>query len=751
MNNFEQDGTVALNGDWEFFWKQILTPEDIKPHKDLKPTAYYQFPGIWNTLKSSGKKYPAYGYATFVLTVHHQSPNTQLAIEIFDMATAYTLYVDGHMISSNGKVGRSHDTMLPEYRPRISHFLVPDKPIQIILQISNFNHRKGGPWSVIKLGLETQIRDNRIRKFFLNTFLIGSIFIMGLYHLALFILKRKFQAPLYFGLFCFMISLRSLTVNERYLHILLPGSSWDLLLKLEYASFYLSVFIIAMFIYSLFPKEFPKKILKIIATISLSFSAIVLIFPAHIFTHTLIFYQLFTVLSCLFIPYVLFKAFQKKREGVKTLSIGFVFLSVFVFHDILNANEVVETGYFLPIGMFIFIFSQAIVLAIRFSNALSRIESQKALLVSTNTTLIKEVHQRKKVENRLQQAQKMEAIGTLAGSVAHDLNNVLSAQVGYPDLLLMDLPKDSPLREPISIIKESGEKAAAIVQDLLTMARRGVIVKDVINLNDIVNNYLRSPEYGKLKRFHPRVTIEKHLDADLLNVLGSPVHLFKTIMNLLNNAAEAMPDGGKISITTQNKNGPELDASMNSIYSVLIISDTGTGIDQKDIKKIFEPFYTKKVMGKSGTTFTLTFPVTQEKIYDPGIDKTIRNYMGHGQSILVVDDMNDQRIIVSDMLKRLGYKVETCESGEKAVAYMKENTMDLLILDMIMDPGIDGCETYKQILEIRPGQKAIIASGYSETMNVKKTHILGAGEYLRKPYTIEKLGLAIKKELTKKS
>jgi len=125
--------------------------------------------------------------------------------------------------------------------------------------------------------------------------------------------------------------------------------------------------------------------------------------------------------------------------------------------------------------------------------------------------------------------------------------------------------------------------------------------------------------------------------------------------------------------------------------------------------------------------------------------------MGHGQSILVVDDMNDQRIIVSDMLKRLGYKVETCESGEKAVAYMKENTMDLLILDMIMDPGIDGCETYKQILEIRPGQKAIIASGYSETMNVKKTHILGAGEYLRKPYTMEKLGLAIKKELTKKS
>jgi len=117
LNNFEQDGTVALNGDWEFFWKQILTPEDIKPHKDLKPTAYYQFPGIWNTLKSSGKKYPAYGYATFVLTVHHQSPNTQLAIEIFDMATAYTLYVDGHMISSNGKVGRSHDTMLPEYRP----------------------------------------------------------------------------------------------------------------------------------------------------------------------------------------------------------------------------------------------------------------------------------------------------------------------------------------------------------------------------------------------------------------------------------------------------------------------------------------------------------------------------------------------------------------------------------------------------------------------------------------------------------
>ncbi|MBA7668375.1 hypothetical protein ES703_76485 [subsurface metagenome] len=154
--------------------------------------------------------------------------------------------------------------------------------------------------------------------------------------------------------------------------------------------------------------------------------------------------------------------------------------------------------------------------------------------------------EKKKLETRLQRAQKMEAVGTLAGGVAHDLNNILSGIVSVPELLLMQLPEDSPLRNLILIMQESGKKAAAVVQDLLTLARRGAAPAEVVNLNDIICKYLKSLEHEKLKSYQPGVEVETDLDAGLLNISGSHVHLSKTVMNLVSNAAEAMPEGGKV-------------------------------------------------------------------------------------------------------------------------------------------------------------------------------------------------------------
>ena len=415
--------------------------------------------------------------------------------------------------------------------------------------------------------------------------------------------------------------------------------------------------------------------------------------------------------------------------------------------------------------------------------ALSVYRGKNAILIHAIdiTTKKNEQSERRKLETKLARAQKMEALGTLAGGVAHDLNNVLSAQVGYPDLILMDLPENSPLKEPILQIQESGQKSAAIVQDLLTLARRGVVVADVMNLNQLVGSYINSPEYTKLKLFNPYAIIRSNLDSDLLNIMGSTVHLFKTIMNLVNNAAEAMPGGGDIIISTQNqyidKPVKGYDNIKEGDYAVLKVSDTGTGIDSKDIEKIFEPFYTKKVMGRSGTglgmavvwgtvqdhkgyievqsipnegtTFTLYFPVTREEINEEKTAIPLEEYTGNGESILVVDDVEGQRKIASDLLKRLDYSVTSVASGEQAVDYMKKNSANLIILDMIMDPGIDGCETYKRILELHPGQKAIITSGFFESDKVKETQRLGAGEYIKKPYLFEKIGMAVKKELEK--
>lgn len=389
--------------------------------------------------------------------------------------------------------------------------------------------------------------------------------------------------------------------------------------------------------------------------------------------------------------------------------------------------------------------------------------------------------ERKKLEDQILRFQKMEALGTLAGGVAHDLNNVLAGLVSYPELLLMQIPEHSPLRKPILTIQKSGEKAAAIVQDLLTLARRGVAVTEVVNLNQIISDHFKTPEHERLQFFHPGIQFEVHLDKELLNIMGSTVHLSKTCMNLLSNAAEAMSDGGSIVITTSNeyidKPIKGYDHVREGDYVTLTVSDTGTGISSEDMDRIFEPFYTKKKMGRSGTglgmavvwgtvkdhkgyinvestkgkgtAFTLYFPVTRKGLVEDKTASSIQDYMGRGESILVVDDIEEQRDIAAMMLNKLGYSVTTVSSGEEAVEYLKNHSSDLLILDMIMDSDMDGLETYKKIIELYPRQKAIIVSGFSETERVKEAQKLGSGTYVKKPYLFEKIGMAVREELDK--
>jgi len=425
-------------------------------------------------------------------------------------------------------------------------------------------------------------------------------------------------------------------------------------------------------------------------------------------------------------------------------------------------------------------------IAMRIKEMAGIIRSRELSLNQMNEELKQEIEIRRKevveklhLESKLQRANKMEALGTLAGGVAHDLNNILSGIVSYPDLLLLELSDDSPLKKPLMTIKKSGEKAANIVQDLLTLARRGVAVKEIVNLNGVISQYLTSPEFEALKYHHPGISIEKSLSAHLFNIKGSPVHLSKTIMNLVANAFEATPNGGKVSIHTSNR---YIDLPVKGYddieegdYVVFTISDEGIGISQKDQNRIFEPFYSKKQLGRSGTglgmavvwgtikdhngyidiesaegkgtAFRLFFPVTREHYISKEMPLSTDEMIGNGQSVLIVDDIEEQREIVQAMLSKLKYKTDTVASGEEALKYLKRRNVDLLILDMIMIPGIDGLDTYREILKFKPDQKAIIASGYSETDRVKEAIKLGAGPYIKKPYTLETIGIAVKEAL----
>ncbi len=415
-----------------------------------------------------------------------------------------------------------------------------------------------------------------------------------------------------------------------------------------------------------------------------------------------------------------------------------------------------------------------------------QVEKRTEELMLSNKKLEQEIRQNKKTAEEklklqlsLKRAEKMEAVGILAGSVAHDLNNILTGIMSYPELLLLDISKDSPLRGPLLTIQDSGQRAAAVVQDLLTLVRKGIINAAAVNLNHIISDFLNSPEYKKMESNYPGTTIETSLQQDLPAMYGSPVHLSKAVMNLVLNSLEAMAKGGHITITTA---GAAMDKSCDTYevmnkgsYVSVTVSDNGPGISKEDLNRIFEPFYTKKVMGRSGTglglaivwgtvkdhdgyvdvqsrkgegtTFTLFFPVADEDISSREPSLTPQDYTGSGESILIIDDDNLQRDLCTKIVKKLGYSAHCVNSGEQAVEYLTGNSADLIILDMIMEGGMDGFETYKKIISLHPGQKAIIVSGFTESEQVRDTQALGAGRFIRKPYAIEELGIALQNEL----
>lgn len=417
------------------------------------------------------------------------------------------------------------------------------------------------------------------------------------------------------------------------------------------------------------------------------------------------------------------------------------------------------------------------------------LERQNDELLKSNLLLRSEIakriqaeEDRRKYENKLRDAEKMEAIGALAGGVAHDLNNILGCIVGYPDLLLEELPAQSPLRETIEIIKKSGIKAAAIVYDMLTLARRRIELSDVISLNSVVSEYCTSPEFETLKQFHPLVEVEISTDPALMNIRGSLFHLSRVIMNLVSNAAEAIPGGGRIVISTKSHTIGNLKGRWEEIkegsYAILSVEDTGTGIPGEDLEKIFEPFYSKKKLGRSGTglgmavvwgsvkdhngyidvssvegkgtKFTLYFPSTEEQmapVKSPDLRADLR---GQGESIVIVDDVQEQREIISRILRDLGYSVRAFSSGEEAVEYFRRASADLLILDMLMEPGIDGLETYRRIAKLHPGQRAIITTGFAETARLSEALKSGVGRYLKKPFLVDEISLAVRAELEKR-
>lgn len=389
---------------------------------------------------------------------------------------------------------------------------------------------------------------------------------------------------------------------------------------------------------------------------------------------------------------------------------------------------------------------------------------------------------------RQAQAERMDSLAVLASGVAHDLNNLLMPLVAYPDLLLPHFSEGSQEYEDMMEIKRSALKAADIVKDLTAVARRGKYPLHTVNLNSVINEFFDSAVGRALKQRDAGAKVEVLLGENLWPMPGSSPHLAKAFEYLVDHALRAMGDGGGVvTLCTENK---RLEAPMEDgfepipegEYVVLTVRIPGGYKQDADLSRLFEPFYCKKRMDMKGTGLSMSLLYSILKDHAGFVDvrcahdkkrTTFQLYWPKGEvqvkseppassstdlkgteTILVVDDLPEQREVAKRLLTRLGYRTLTAANGREAVDLARsalsggaQRPFDLVITDMIMEDDFDGLETCREIRKVIPDQKCIIVSGYSESDRVRSALKAGAGAFVRKPYTVQILGRAVREEL----
>lgn len=383
------------------------------------------------------------------------------------------------------------------------------------------------------------------------------------------------------------------------------------------------------------------------------------------------------------------------------------------------------------------------------------------------------------LQHRLARSQRMESLGMLAGGVAHDLNNILSPLVAYPDMILESIEPTSPARRLIMQMQNSAIRASTIIQDLLALARRGNFSPEPVDLNKLVYHYIQTADFHVLKNRFEKVVFSSQLANDLPVIEASANYINQIVMNLAINAFEAIEAEGQVTITTDAITVMDghgvYDVIPPGSYARLTVADTGIGMNDKEIEHIFEPFYTRKKSGKSGTGLGLTVVYgsvkdckgyidvlstpgrgTEFMIYFPVSTKTLpvvapvkkEDIRGHAR-VLVVDDIPEQRTLAKHLLNHLGYHVETAGNGREALDMVRDQPIDLVLLDMILGDDLDGLDTFQAIKNIRSDQRCIIVSGFSENDRVRVAIEQGVLAYVQKPYTLDVLGRTIREALAK--
>jgi class 3 adenylate cyclase len=376
----------ALDGQWQFWWGSFVDPDSLARNDAPPPTALAEMPSYWTKFELEGRKLPARGAATYRIVLSLPEDKVY-GLYVNQMVSSYALYLNGRLLGGNGSVALDPDEVRPEFRPQVLYFTAEEGTADIVLHIANGDYRHGGQWQAIELGSAEAVSAHANRIIMTELFLFGAIAMIGLYNIALFLFRTKDRSPLWFGLFCLFVALRLAATGHVVLASVIRGFPWELLIKIELSVFYLGALFFAFFFRSLYPKELSKYgFIPMISVYGL-FTALALVLPVSLFNHLVVPMQLGAVGGLSYVLICLVLASFRKREHAPFILAGFAFFALTAVNDILYAHAIIHTAYLVPLGLFTFIFSQAVALARIFSRSFSQVEHLSERLSSVNISL----------------------------------------------------------------------------------------------------------------------------------------------------------------------------------------------------------------------------------------------------------------------------------------------------------------------------------------------------------------------------
>lgn len=594
--------TVPLDGIWEWYGSRLLEPADFTGGESRYEPGYIEVPSIWSSQEDGGEKLSNHGYGTYRAAIVLPEPLRQrtLALYMPSVATAYRLWVNGMPLAGNGVVGTSLESMVPGNYPKVVYVQPSSDRLELVIQVSNFVQRKGGLWKSIDFGTSEQVTRERNTNVFYESFIIGSLFIMTVYHTALYLTRNRNRAALYFALMTCMIGIRTLVLGETMAVYLFGWPAWEWAVKVEYISASAALFFLLKFIQSQYPQESSRVVVRVSGVVIGAYIALQLLAPARVYTELFNYYQYGCVIPLIaYLSGVYLLATVRKRHGSLTNLIGLVGLGYSIVHDTLFYGSMIGSRDLIPFGFLFFLLTQSLQLSLSFSRAFMRAESLSQELRVLNESLERIVAER---TQDLQLAneelkRKEEFRRRLMSNISHELITPLTSLKAYiTGLIDRIIPADDP--KYWRLLQEKTLFLERIILDLfeLTKLETRQIRFDYRETAIVpyVRELFRKYEFDIRDagiRFGLLVSPDAENAGDRLTAAIDSVRIEQVVSNLLSNAKRFTPAGGQIEIRLDWRSGSDTFA--------IHVADSGSGIPEHEQDHVFERYYRGSQLVKS--------------------------------------------------------------------------------------------------------------------------------------------------------